>query len=166
MHLQPSKVGAEMEESMITDLIYRHENPHNSCEKVYQDAITKRFYVVQPGQLKCDRIIYTCTPSKGYFEADCPLKSGLTFVLDGEAVTTMAEGLIRNEKAYQAYQEEELKLWRIKPEYKSIDNYYRSFDVNALLTRLYGYINPEHAEQITVKRKEVYRFMHHYYFNQ
>jgi hypothetical protein len=150
---------------MLTELIYKHENPYNSCERVYQDTITKRFYVVQPGQAKHDRIIYTCTPSKGYFEADCPLKPGLTFLLDGEQVTTLNDGIIRDEQAYQLYQNEELQLWRIKTEYKGIEKYCKSFDVNALYPRLYDYINKDHAEIVTVKRKDVNRFMGKYYFN-
>lgn len=147
-------------------LIYKFDNPYNNCEKVLFCEENKRYYILQPSQNKGEQILYSCTPSNGYFEAECHIKEGLTYNIDGKVVTTLKDGVIRDEEAYQSWQNEELTLYKIKDEYKDIENYYKSFDVNSLLTKLYDYIQPEHAEKIIVKRKEVFGMGNCYYYKQ
>lgn len=145
-------------------LTYKFDNPYCSCEKVLYCKETNRYYILQPCQNKGEQRLLTCSPSGGYYEADTPVREGLTYDIDGEIVTTLEEGIIRDDDIYNAWQNEEFELYRIKDEYKNIDNYRLSFNVDALLPRLYDYIDPEHTEKIIVKRKDVYRFFNYYYF--
>lgn len=150
---------------MIKELVYKFQNPYNSCEKVYFHKETNKYYILQPSQNKGEQCLLTCTPSGGYYEADCPIREGLSYIIDGETVTTLKDGMVRNEEVYQQWQNEELVCYKIKEEFRNIENYFRSFNIDALLIRPYDYILPEHLDQITVKRKDVFRISNSYYLN-
>jgi len=85
----------ENENKNIRNLIYKFQNPYNSCEAVYYCPEKKRFYVFLPTRYNEPKSwVHTCTPSRGYYEADCPVKEGITFVIKGKEYTTDKHGMI------------------------------------------------------------------------
>lgn len=146
----------------MKELIFKFKNPYCSSEDVLFHKETKRYYILQPVS-EYDVRLLTCTPHKGYYEADCPVKAGLTYLIHGNVVTTREDGIIRNEERYLLYMETEIEVYQVKDEFKDIPNNSRFKDT--LLTYLHSYLDPNHFDKLTVKRKDVCRMGDKYYFN-
>ena len=144
----------------IKKLEYKLQNPYNSCEKVLFCKETKQYYILQNGLNKADKVLTTCYPSGGFYEADTPVKEGLKYEIEGKEVTTLEGGVIRDGDVYEAWQNEELELYKVKEEYKDFDDRFKE----TLLISLHDYMDENHFEKINVKRKEVFRLHDYYYF--
>lgn len=134
-------------------LTYKFPNPYNSCEEIYIDRDTVRHYSLIP-YTPYSKQLCTCTPYKGYYEADCPVKAGLTYLLDDEEITTGENGEIVDQAKRDAYLNKEMEFFRIKPEFLQQPNY-EQFDTNRLFPKLYDYMAPAHFDKCTFKRKDV-----------
>lgn len=142
-------------------LTYKFQNPHNSCEEVYVCKETGRYYTLLP-VTPYSKQLCTCVPHKGYYEADCPVKSGLTYIINGKKVTTEDDGEIIDHAEKEKYENREMRFYRMKPEFATHPNY-EIFSANRLFLKLYDYMNPEHFDQISRKRKDVYCIMSCWY---
>lgn len=142
-------------------LVTKFKNPYNSCEDILYCKETGQYYNLQPGYSRADKVLTTCYPSEGYYEPDTPVKAGLTYEINGEVVTTLEEGIIRDQKAYEEWENEEFELYQLIKEYK--DTYDPLFN-RALLIRLFDYMDECHFEKIKAKRKDIYRLGSFYFF--
>lgn len=111
----------------MKELVYKFQNPHNSCEEIHYHPETKRYYVLMP-HTPYSKKLCTCTPSKGWYEADCPVRAGLTYVINGEQVTTEADGEIIDHAKKEEYENRVITFYQIRP---------------------------DHLSRVTLKRKEV-----------
>ena len=148
----------------MKELVYKFQNPHNSCEEIHYHPETKRYYVLMP-HTPYSKKLCTCTPSKGWYEADCPVRAGLTYVINGEQVTTEADGEIIDHAKKEKYENREATFYRIKPEYRHLPNY-EIFSPYRIFPKPYDYMDPEHLDKLTLKRKDVYGFMGGWYINE
>lgn len=145
----------------MKELVYRFQNPYNSCEEVHCCRETGRYYILMPSTPYSMKLC-TCTPYRGYYEADCPVKAGLTYLINGKKVTTEADGEIVDYAKKEAYENKELTFYQVKPEHKDDPNY-AIFSDGRLFRKLFDYMNPEHFTQVVKKRKEVYCLMGGWY---
>ena len=141
----------------MRELAYRFPNPHNSCEEVYYCYENKRYYVLLP-LTPYSKQLCTCTPYRGYYEADSPVRAGLEYLINGEKVVTEGEGEIVDHVKKEAYENKEISFFRIKPEFMDLPNY-EIFSRDRLFLKPYDYMKPEHLEQMTLRRKDVCCFM-------
>lgn len=143
----------EQKEKKIRKLTYKFENPYNSCEKIYFCEETNRYYTLIPYTPYSDQLA-TCTPSKGYYEADCPVKAGLLYEIGGKVVETQKDGEIIDQLKKEEYDNKEMIFFVLKPEFAAC--YENEFFTTAnLLPKLYDYMKPEHFEEKTFKRQDV-----------
>ena len=145
----------------MRELTYKFQNPYNSCEEVHYCKETGRHYILMP-HTPYSKQLCTCTPSHGYYEADCPVNSGLTYIINGELVTTEGDGEIIDHQKKDEYENRELVFYRVKPEFATLPNY-ADFSHNRIFQMLYCYMKPEHFDRITLKRKDVYCIMGGWY---
>lgn len=145
----------------MKELIYKFQNPYNSCEEIHYHLETKRYYVLMP-YTPYSKKLCTCTPCRGYYEADCPVKAGLEYIINGQRVVTEGEGEIINHLMKEEYENQELAFYQLKPEFQCIPNYQFLSD-RRLLPKLYDYMDPAHFSKVTHKRKEVYCMMGFWY---
>lgn len=153
-----------MPNNVVRTLVYRFQNPYNSCEEVHYCRETKRHYILMP-HTPYSKKLCTCTPYHGYFEADCPVKAGLTYIIHGEQITTEADGEIIDYAKKEEYENREITFYQIKPEYMHLPNY-EIFSPNRLFMEPYSYMLPEHLSPVTLKRKDVYCLMGGWYRNE
>lgn len=145
----------------MKELFYRFQNPYNSCEAVLKCRETKQHYILMP-HTPYSYVLCTCTPYRGYYEADCPVKAGLNFIIDGHQVTTEAGGEIVDHAKKEAYENKEFTFYQMKPEHADNPNY-ENFSSERLFLKLFDYMKPEHFDQITLRRKDVYCLMGGWY---
>ena len=142
-------------------LIYKFQNPHNSCEAIYICKETGRHYSVLPYTPYSVQLC-TCTPSRGYYEADCPVKSGLVYIIDGVKVVTENDGEIIDHAKREEYENSELSFFKIKPEFLPLPNY-ENFTADRLFPFLFDWMPAEHFDKVILKRKHVCRFLGGWY---
>ena len=145
----------------MKELVYKFQNPHNSCEEVHYCPETKRYYILMP-HTPYSQQLCTCTPSRGYYEADCPVRSGLTYRINGQVVTTEASGEIIDYAKKESYENADCTFFRVKLEFADNPNY-EWLSGGRLVQKLFDYMLPEHFEQVTYKRKDVYCMMGAWY---
>ena len=148
----------------IRVLSYKFQNPYCSCESVYINKKTNRYYILQPCQNKGEQRLLTCYPSRGYYEADSPVRAGLQYEIEGKVVTTLEEGIIRDEEVYNEWQNEELSLYRLKEEYKTDERY--ECVSSGMISKLYDWCEPDYFEKVVVKRKQIERIFNKYYMRE
>ena len=137
----------------MKELIYKFQNPYNSCEEILYCKETGQYYNLLPCT-PYSKTLCTCTPSQGYYEADCPVRAGLSYKIHGEVVTTETDGEIIDYQKKTEYEDREMTFYRVKPEYAALPNY-ETFGKCQVFQRLYDYMDPNHFDQITLKRKDV-----------
>ena len=145
----------------MKELVYRFQNPHNSCEAVYRDPDTGRHYILMP-YTPYSQQLCTCTPCRGYYEADCPVSAGRSYLINGHEVITGINGEIIDYAKKEEYENREMTFYKVKTEFRNLPNYQFLGD-QRLLPRLYDYMNPEHFDQLTYKRKDVFCLMGFWY---
>lgn len=145
----------------MKELTYKFQNPYNSCEEVHVCKETGQHYILLPVTPYSKRLC-TCTRSRDYYEADCPVKAGLTYIIHGQTVTTEGDGDIIDHAEKERFENQEMVFYRMKPEFAALPNY-EIFSENRLFLKLYDYMNPEHFDRITLKRKDVYCIMSCWY---
>lgn len=148
----------------MKELVYKFQNPHNSCEEVHYCPETKRYYILMP-HTPYSRQLCTCTPSKGYYEADCPVRSGLAYLINGTVVTTGENGEIVDDVKKEIYENTQYSFFRVKPEYADLPNY-EWLSGGRMVQRLFDYMDPAHFDQVTYKRKDVYCMMGAWYLRE
>lgn len=141
----------------MKELIYKFQNPYNSCEEILYCKETGQYYNLLPCT-PYSKTLCTCTPSQGYYEADCPVRSGLSYKIHGEVVTTETDGEIIDYAEKEKFENQEMVFYRMKPEFATLPDY-EQFSDNRLFLKLYDYMDPNHFDKITRKRKEVYCIM-------
>ena len=145
----------------MKELAYKFQNPHNSCEAVYYCRETKQYYVLLPFT-PYSKQLCTCSHHKGYFEADCPVRAGLSYKLGDTEVTTEENGEIIDYAKKAEFESQEKTFFRVKPEYASLPDYER-FGGNRLFEQLYEYMNPEHFNRVVYRRGDVFCMMGGWY---
>lgn len=148
----------------MKELVYKFQNPYNSCEEVHYHPESKRYYILMP-HTQYSKKLCTCTPSRGYYEADCPVRAGLSYVINGQQVKTEADGEIIDYAAKEAYENKEIVLYRMKPEFAELPDY-AVFSPDRLFPKLYDYMDPGHFDKLTLKRKDVYCLMGGWYMRE
>lgn len=145
----------------VRKLTFKFPNPYNSCDKIYYCAENKRYYSLIP-YTKYSMQLCTCTPSKGYYEADCPVKAGLQYEIDGKVVTTEENGELIDYALKEEYENQVLEFFVLKKEFEPL--YEKEwFSSENLLPRLFDYMKPEHFEKTSFKRKEVFCILGRWY---
>ena len=147
----------------MKELVYKFQNPHNSCEAVYKHPETGRYYTLIP-YTPYSHQLCTCTPCRGYYEADCPVKAGLSYSIDGHKIITEANGEIIDHAKKEEYENREMTFYKVKPEFCHLPNYQFLGD-RQLLLKLHDYMKPEHFDKVTYRRKDVYCLMGFWYPN-
>lgn len=145
----------------MKELTYKFQNPYNSCEAVYECKATSRLYALIPYTPYSSQLC-TCTHFRGYYEADGPVKAGLTYCIDGKQVTTAGNGEIIDAEKKEEYENKIIKFYRIKPEFQDLPNY-GNFTNDQLLTVLLDWIPETHVEILELKRKDVVQFFGNWY---
>lgn len=150
---------------IMDKLVFKFINPANSCEKIYYCEESKKYYNLQP-HTNYSSVLCTCSPSGGYYEADTPVKAGLVYNIDGEIVITGEGGEIVNEEQKEIYFNQELIFYRIKEEFINLQDYnnYTSNTHIFLFVNLFEWMNKEHFEQVTYKRKDVRHYINNIYY--
>ena len=148
----------------MKELTYKFQNPYNSCESVYFCKETNQFYILIPFTPYSFQLC-TCTPHRGYYEADCPVKAGLVYCIEGKQVTTEAEGEIVDAVKKTEYENNVMKFYRIKPEFQSLPNY-ENFSNERLFQSLFDWMPEHHFDTVELKRKDVIRFLGGWYIKE
>lgn len=143
------------------ELTFKFNNPYNSCEEVYIDKQSGRHFVLIP-YTPYSKQLCTCTPYRGYYEADCPVKAGLRILINGAEHITEECGEIVDQKARREYENKVISLYRLKPEFADIPNY-QFIGEGRLLPRLYDYMDAKHFDLVEFKRKDVYCMLGFWY---
>lgn len=141
----------------MKELIYKFPNPHNVCEDVYYCTETNRYYILMP-YMPYSKQLCTCTHYQSYYEADGPVRAGLSYLINGNVVTTEGDGEIVDYVKKEEYENREMVFFKLKDEYSDLSNY-QWIEANRVLQRLHDYMDPNHFEEITCKRKDVYCMM-------
>ena len=99
-------------------LEYKFQNPHNSCVAIYYCHENKRHYAFIPTQKKDELKAYSCYPSNGYYEPDCPISKGIIFVIAGKEFITDENSVLKLHRKKRKY---------IAGKITGNDNYYLEF---------------------------------------
>lgn len=143
------------------ELTFKFNNPYNSCEGVYIDKQSGRHFVLIP-YTPYSKQLCTCTPYRGYYEADCPVRAGLRILINGAEHITEECGEIVDQKAKCEYENKVISLYRLKPEFSDIPNY-QFIGEGRLLPRLYDHMDAKHFDLVEFKRKDVYCMLGFWY---
>ena len=145
----------------MKELTYLFQNPNNSCEEIYICKETKVYYALLP-YTPYSKQLCTCSHYRGFFEADCPVKAGMKYILKGSEILTHANGEVIDYRKKNVWENEEKTYYFIKPEFLHHPNY-ELFSPDRLFAKPYEYMQPEHMGCVTLKNKEVLWFMNGYY---
>lgn len=145
----------------MKELIYKFQNPHNSCEEVHYHPETDRYYILIPYTAYSQQLC-TCMPYRGYYEADCPVKAGLAYCINGQKIITAGDGEIIDHTKKAEYENRELTFYQVKSDFSHLPNY-QFLSHQQLIPSLFEYMDPAHFIQATYKRKEVYCMMGFWY---
>ncbi len=133
---------------------------HGECQYCPK---TKRHYALIPFTMYSNQFCH-CSSFKGCFEAEAPVRAGSSYLLDGVPVTAGKRGKIVDPAKKEAYENQDVTLFRLKPQYVGCPEYDWIADTQLFMC-LFDYMELEHFEKVTFKRKEIICMFGSWYLN-